>query len=50
LPFINNASNSKNNALNLLLALFRFTALPTFFDATTAIFNCCAFLKKVIKE
>jgi hypothetical protein len=41
---------SKNRALSLLLALFLFTALPTFFEATKPFFNTLSSWKNSIKE
>jgi len=44
-------SNFRNKALNLLLALFRLTALPTFLEVTNATLRLLELpLKKVMKE
>jgi len=43
-------SYDKKTALNLLLALFRTTALPTFFEVTNAMFKFSSGLKKATKE
>jgi len=51
LPYFNNGANSKNTARSLLLALFLFTALPTFFEVTKAtLIVSFPLVKKATKE